>query len=99
MLELRLFWILPIFLSAFACTTVERHLCDRSAECDVIEEGDVQECIEDLEDAIDKDRVDKKDVRECVRCMEDNDCGVDIALDCSDDCENVAAIVVGSRVH
>lgn len=81
------------------CGSAERNLCERAAECSYIGDSDIDECTGDLQRSIDDSDIEKKQVRECLRCSYDNDCGIDIALDCATECEGITGIIVGANIH
>lgn len=90
---------LVALLAPVGCGSAERHLCERAEECGDISEGDIDECVSDLQDAIKNDEIGRDDTKECHRCMEDNSCGVDIAVDCNQECAGVWFYVLGSRIR
>lgn len=95
-------WLPLAFLSLFflgGCTSTNRALCDRSAECDLIGNDDIDECTSDLDKAIDAGDLDVQQVKDCQRCAEDNSCGTDLLVDCAAICGDVSAVIIGSNIH
>lgn len=81
------------------CGRAERHLCERAEECDYIGNGDLEECISDLERAVERGDFGRDDIKECRDCVEDNACGVDQFVDCAGSCQGVADVVFGSNFN
>lgn len=74
-------------------------LCEEAADCGIIEADDESECRSDLRRALADGDLKKHHVDNCLGCMRDNECGIDIAVDCANVCSEVAPYVFGSRVN
>ena len=86
-------------LAGAACgSSHTERICDVAVACELIEEDESSRCMTDLEDALDADEVTRKDVRECRRCIDGAGCGLNVIVDCAEECEGVAPRVTGSSL-
>ena len=84
-------------LGLAGCGSGAHALCERAAECDYIGNSDVDECTDDIRNAVADGDLDRSQVRECLRCAHDNECGLDMLLDCAKDCDEVSGYVFASN--
>lgn len=79
-----------------ACGSSPGALCSRAAECEYISKDAQSECESDIQNAVEQGNLSATDVDQCLGCANENQCGLDIVIDCVSECDAVAPYVFGS---